>query len=138
MQFLVLTLYCDSINSKTVLFVVVFLYISNPLQSYKNGAQCNWIAMSYYDWRMQYLDAKLFDLIRVLFLLILQIILANICTLGQISIIFFEFVSQSRHYRPLLRKISANWVFFFCLFIVETEVLIVLHALFNIDLLLFI
>lgn len=136
MQFLVLTLYCDSINSKTVLFG--FLNISNPLQSYKNGAQCNWIAMSYYDWRMQYLDAKLFDLIRILLLLILQIILANICTLGQISIIFFEFVSQSRHYRPLFRKISANWVFFFCLFIVETEVLIVLHALFNIDLLLFI
>lgn len=86
---------------------------------------------------MQYLDAKLFDLIRILLLLILQIILANICTLGQISIIFFEFVSQSRHYRPLFRKISANWVFF-CLFIVETEVLIVLHALFDIDLLLFI
>lgn len=91
-----------------------------------------------YDWIMQYLDAKLFDLIRILLLLILQIILANICTFGQISIIFFEFVSQSWHYRPLFRKISANRVFFFCLFIVETEVLIVLHALFNIDLLLFI
>lgn len=87
---------------------------------------------------MQNSDAKLFYLIHVLLLLILQIIQAKTRTFGQFFLYNICVCVTELTYRPLIRINSASRLFFFCLFIVETEVPIVLHALFNIDLLQFI